>query len=161
MPSTNRPNTAPDGSARPLPERIAELDAERQALELRTSAHTMRQIAEIQGCSVSTAYTRVQRGFRRLAPIEEAETLRARENDLLDTRERILLEQLAEHNAGTTRLSVNELSTLDGALARIAERRARLNGLDLPVTQKIEMVSAFEQEIEQLTRELTEQENTS
>ncbi len=151
-----RPDAAPDRSNRPLPERIAELDAEREAIELRKTAHSLRQIADIQGCSVSTAHRRVHRGFRRLTPIEEAETLRARENDLLDTRERILLEQLAAHNAGTTRLSVNELSTLDGALARIAERRARLNGLDLPVTQKIEVVSQWEHEIEQLTRELTE-----
>ncbi len=90
-------DAAPDGTARPLPERIAELDAERQAIELRKTAHTLREIADIQGCSVSTARRRVNRGFRRLAPIEEAETLRARENDLLDTRERILLEQLAAH----------------------------------------------------------------
>ncbi len=148
-------DAAPDRSNRPLPERIAELDAERQAIELRKTAHTLREIADIQGCSVSTAHRRVNRGFRRLAPIEAAGTLRARENDLLDTRERILLEQLAAHAAGTTLLTVLQLSTLDSALARIAERRAKLNGLDRPVTQKIEVVSAWEQEIEQLTRELT------
>ncbi len=147
-------DAAPDGTGRPLPERIAELDAERQAIELRKTAHTLREIADIMGCSVSTAHRRVNRGFRRLAPIEEAETLRARENDLLDTRERILLEQLAAHSSGDQPLNVMQLSTLDGALARIAERRARLNGLDMPVTQKIEVVSAWEQEIEQLTQEL-------
>ncbi len=147
-------DAAPDGTGRPLPERIAELDAERQAIELRKTAHTLREIADIQGCSVSTAHRRVNRGFRRLAPIEEAETLRARENDLLDTRERILLEQLAAHSAGSKTLSVAELSTLDGALARIAERRARLNGLDLPVMQRVEVVSQWEREIEQLAREL-------
>ncbi len=147
-------DAAPDRSNRPLPERIAELDAERQAIELRKTAHTLREIADIQGCSVSTAHRRVNRGFRRLAPIEEAETLRARENDLLDTRERILLEQLAAHAAGTTLLTVLQLSTLDGALARIAERRAKLNGLDLPVAQKIEVVSQWEAEIEQLAQEL-------
>ncbi len=157
MPRTNRPDAAPDGSARPLPERIAELEAEREAIELRKVAHSFRAIADIQGCSVSTAHARVIRGWKRLAPIEEAESLRARENDLLDTRERILLEQLATHTTGDRPMSVAELSTLDGALARIAERRARLNGLDLPVTQKIEVVSQWEQEIEQLTRELTEQ----
>ncbi len=148
-------DAAPDGTGRPLPERIAELDAEREAIELRKTSHTLREIADIQGCSVSTAHRRVDRGFRRLAPIEEAGTLRARENDLLDTRERILLEQLAAHSSGDQPLNVMQLSTLDGALARIAERRARLNGLDVPVTQKIEVVSAWEQEIEQLTRELT------
>ncbi len=147
-------DAAPDGTGRPLPERIAELDAERQAIELRKTSHTLREIADIQGCSVSTAHRRVNRGFRRLAPIEEAETLRARENDLLDTRERILLEQLAAHAAGTTLLTVLQLSTLDGALARIAERRAKLHGLDLPVAQKIEVVTAWEQEIEQLAQEL-------
>ncbi len=71
-------DAAPDGTGRPLPERIAELDAERQAIELRKTAHTMREIADIMGCSVSTAHRRVARGFRRLAPIEEAEALRAR-----------------------------------------------------------------------------------
>ncbi len=147
-------DAAPDGTGRPLPERIAELDAEREAIELRKTSHTLREIADIQGCSVSTAHRRVNRGFRRLAPIEEVETLRARENDLLDTRERILLEQLAAHAAGTTLLTVLQLSTLDGALARIAERRAKLNGLDLPVVQKIEVVSQWEAEIEQLAQEL-------
>ncbi len=147
-------DAAPDGTGRPLPERIAELDAERQAIELRKTSHTLREIADIQGCSVSTAHRRVDRGFRRLAPIEAAETLRARENDLLDTRERILLEQLAAHSAGDQPLNVMQLSTLDGALARIAERRARLNGLDVPVVQKLEVVSQWEAEIEQLAREL-------
>ncbi len=61
-------DAAPDRSNRPLPERIAELDAERQAIELRKTAHTLREIADIQGCSVSTAHRRVNRGFRRLAP---------------------------------------------------------------------------------------------
>ncbi len=153
-------SVAPDGSNRPMLERLSELEDERRAIELSTAGYTIRQIADAMGCSVGAAHGRVKRGFQRLAPIQEAETLRARENDLMATRERILLEQLAAHSAGSKTLSVAELSTLDAALARIAERRARLNGLDLPVVQKIEVVSQWEQEIEQLTRELTEQDPT-
>ncbi len=148
------PGAAPDGSNRPLPERIAELEDERTAIELATAGHTLRQIADVMGCSVSTAFRRVDRGFKRLAPVQEAEVLRARQNDQLNARERALFERLAAHNAGTAPLSVADHATLDLALNRIAERSAKLNGLDLPVTQKIEVVSQWEQEIEQLTREL-------
>ncbi len=152
------PGRAPDGSNRPLPERIAELNAEREAIELVSAGHTERQIAEIQGCSNSTAHRRIVRGFARLAPVREAETRRAQQNDELDLRQQTLMRRLAAHNTGEAVLSVADHAQLDAALNRIAERRARLNGLDLPVTQKIEVVSAFEQEIEQLTRELTGEE---
>ncbi len=74
------PGAAPDGSNRPLPERIAELEDERTAIELATAGHTLRQIADVMGCSVSTAFRRVDRGFKRLAPVQEAEVLRARQN---------------------------------------------------------------------------------
>ncbi len=59
------PGAAPDGSNRPLPERIAELDAEREAIELATAGHSERQIADIQGCSASTAHRRLVRGYKR------------------------------------------------------------------------------------------------
>ncbi len=145
---------APDGSNRPLPERIAELEDERTAIELATAGHTLRQIAAVMGCSVSTAHRRVDRGFKRLAPVQEAEVLRARQNDQMDAQEQALLRRLAQHNTGEAVLSVTEHVQLDGAIVRLHKRRAELNGLDIPVTQKIEVVSAWEQEIEQLTREL-------
>ncbi len=68
---------APDGSNRPLPERIAELDAERTAIELATAGYTERQIADEMGCSNSTAHRRLVRGYQRLTPIRAAETRRA------------------------------------------------------------------------------------
>ncbi len=153
-----RPDAAPDRSNRPLPERIAELDAERQAIELRKTSHSLREIAAIQGCSVSTVHRRVHRGFRRLAPIEEAEALRARENDAMNTRERLLIAKLAADEDGTVPLSVTEYLSVNAAIDRIAALRIKMNGLEVPVTQKVEVVSAWEQEIQQLTRELTEQE---
>ncbi len=147
-------DAAPDGTGRPLPERIAELDAERQAIELRKTAHTMREIADIMGCSVSTAHRRVARGFRRLAPIEEAEALRARENDAMNTRERLLLAKIAAHEEGTSPLTVSEYMAVNAGIDRIVALRTKLNGLDLAVVQKIEVVSQWEQEIEQLAQEL-------
>ncbi len=156
----NSPGAAPDRSNRPLPERMAELDAEREAIELHGAGHTLRQISSLQGCSVSTAHARVQRGWKRLAPIQEAEVWRARQNDQMDAQEQALFRRLADHNTGVAVLSVTEHVALDGAIVRLHKRRAELNGLDVPVTQKIVVVSAFEQEIEQLTRELTEQDPT-
>ncbi len=145
---------APDGSNRPLPERIAELDNEREAIELHGAGHTLRQIAALQSCSVSTAHARVQRGWKRLAPIQEAEVWRARQNDQMDAQEQALLRRLADHNTGAASLTVTEHVALDGALVRLHKRRAELNGLDVPVTQKIEVVSQWEAEIEQLAQEL-------
>ncbi len=158
--SFTRPDAAPDGSNRPLPERIAELEAERRTIELRKTSHSLREIAQIMGCSVSTVHRRVHRGFRRLAPIEEAEALRARENDAMNTRERLLYAKLASDEDGTDPLTTSEYLAVNAAIDRIAALRIKLNGLEVPVTQKIEVVSQWEQEIEQLTRELTEQEPT-
>ncbi len=155
--SFTRPDAAPDGSNRPLPERMAELEAERQTIELRKTSHSLREIAQIMGCSVSTAHRRVHRGFRRLAPIEEAEALRARENDAMNTRERLLLARIAADEDGSSPLTTSEYLAVNAAIDRIAALRIRLNGLEVPVTQRVEVVSAWEQEIEQLTRELTEE----
>ncbi len=145
---------APDGSNRPLPERIAELDAERTAIELATAGYTERQIADEMGCSNSTAHRRLVRGYQRLTPIRAAETRRAQQNDEMDVRTQALMRRLAAHNTGEQPLSVADHAALDLALNRIAERRAKLNGLDLPVVQKIEVVSQWEAEIEQLAQEL-------
>ncbi len=79
---------------------------------------------------------------------------RARQNDQMDAQEQALLRRLADHNTGAASLTVTEHVALDGALVRLHKRRAELNGLDVPVTQKIEVVSQWEAEIEQLVQEL-------
>ena len=106
-------------SATPALIRLAEEQAE--ALRLRASGMTYRQIAEHQGVHESTAKRRVDSALA--ATVQEpADELRTLEAHRLD-----LLLQIAVSQAAN-----GKLVAIDRCLA-IMERRARLLGLDAPI----------------------------
>lgn len=117
-----------------LPERVAELEAEADALTLRLSGLSYRRIADQQGCSVSTAHDRVERALKAYVPQEDVDQLRKIEGERLEAAIGAVLAVMSDQRA-------TPLQVLDAArtLARLQERKAKLYGLDTPVTQKVEV----------------------
>lgn len=117
-----------------LPERVQELEAEADALTLRLSGLSYRRIADAQGCSVSTAHDRVDRALRAYVPQEDVDQLRKIEGERLEAAIGAVLRVLSHEQASAKQV-------LDAAttLARLQERKAKLYGLDTPVTQKVEV----------------------
>lgn len=117
-----------------LPERVQELEAEAHALTLRLSGLSYRRIADEQGCSVSTAHDRVDRALRAYVPQEDVDALRKIEGERLEATIGAVLRVMSDERAQPAQI-------LDAArtLARLQERKAKLYGLDTPVTQKVEV----------------------
>ncbi len=122
------------------PARAAELE---RAVAMRGAGRSYRQIAEIEGVSLSTAHSRVQRAL--LVTIREpAEVVRELELARLDALAVVAMAALAEfvpmRSRGNrvlhpvTRVEVRDwahnLAAVD-VLVRISERRAKLLGLDV------------------------------
>ena len=146
----------------------AHIDAD--AARLRAEGKTYRQIAEIQGCSVPTAFHRVERACKAV-PVEAVESLRTVEIERLDLLQRVALEQLVtdqpkiDHGRvvrdddGTPMIDqAAKLTALD-KLLKIAERRARLLGLDQPtrIAQEVTVFAAgseIDREVERLAQQL-------
>lgn len=117
-----------------LPERIVELEAEADALTLRLSGLSYRGIAETQGCSVSTAHDRVERALKAYVPQEDVDALRKIEGERLEAMIGAVLRVASDEHA-----SAKQLLDAAGVFARLQERKAKLYGLDTPVTQKVEV----------------------
>ena len=100
----------------------------KEAVELRIRGLDYADIAERQGCSVKTAWTRVQAGMRDTLELTKpaADQLRAEHNQRLG---RYL-------DALNTEALAGDLQAVDRAV-RILERLAKLNGLDAPAKQEI------------------------
>src|SRR5688572_29477121 len=113
-----------------LPERIQELEAEADALTLRLSGLSYRRIAEAQACSVSTAHDRVERALRAYVPQEDVDQLRKIEGERLEAAIGAVLRVLSHEQA-----SAKQVLDAAATLARLQERKAKLYGLDTPVTQ--------------------------
>jgi len=146
----------------------ANIDAD--AARLRAEGKTYRQIAEIQGCSAQTAWERVERACKAV-PVEAVESLRTVEVERLDLLQRVALEQLVtdqpkiDHGRvvrdddGTPMIDQQaKLNALD-KLIKIAERRARLLGLDQPtrIAQEVTVFAAgseIDREVERLAQQL-------
>lgn len=136
---------------RPLEVQIADHEAMREALELRLAGLPYREIAERQGCTVGTAHGRVRRALAALVPADKAEELREVENERLNLAVNQCLEVIAraQDNPDAVLAAV-------GRLTKVSERIAKLNGLDIPVVQKVEVttVDNLDEQIEQLMEEL-------
>jgi DNA-binding Lrp family transcriptional regulator len=117
-----------------LPERVQELEAEADALTLRLSGLSYRRIADEQGCSVSAAHDRVQRALNAYVPQEDVDALRKIEGERLEAAIGAVLRVLS-HEQATGKQILDAAATL----ARLQERKAKLYGLDTPVTQKLEV----------------------
>lgn len=116
-------------------ERIKRLEAKKQALSLRASGATYRQIAETLDISVGVAHNYVQNALKDVQQEidKEADMLRALEVERLDQMLLALAPMLrANQREGRTA----NLGAIDRAL-KIMERRAKLLGLDAPVRQEV------------------------
>lgn len=119
-----------------LPERVQELEAEADALTLRLSGLSYRRIADTQGCSVSTAHDRVERALRAYVPQEDVDQLRKIEGERLEAAIGAVLRVLSSEHARAA-----DVLAAAGTLARLQERKAKLYGLDTPVTQRVEVTT--------------------
>jgi len=117
----------------------AELDA--QAARLRSRGLTYRQIAQAQGVSAPTAHDRVRRAIAAV-PVEAVTELREIELHRLD----MLLEKVMEKATSDDK---GFLFAVDRALA-IADRRAKLLGLDAPQRHEVITLDAITAEIQKL-----------
>lgn len=118
MTTTNTPNAGQHT------DRLTAAERRRQALDLRRTGASFRQIAEAIGCSVSIAHRYVATEIDKLnrESREDAESIRTLELERLDRM------TFALWNAATAR---GNLGAIDRML-KVMERRARLLGLDAP-----------------------------
>ena len=102
------------------------------ALALRRRTFTYRRIASEMGISEASAYTYVKDAYAELNRVqnESAEALREQELDKLDELEQRLSDLLPDAEA-------DAVTKLTGQLLRIAERRAKLLGLDAPTRTQV------------------------
>jgi hypothetical protein len=159
---------------RPTAPRVDAAERDAQALELRAAGLSFRQIGRQLDCGTTTAYKRVTRGLDRMLQ-EPADRVRALELHRLDQLQAAAVEVVgARHvlvQGGRPVLDpqsghpyVDHAPTLASiaALLRIAERRARLLGLDAPakvdaqVRGEVYSLSAIDAELARLHAELAD-----
>ncbi|MFG7161943.1 hypothetical protein ACGYU5_15205 [Burkholderia pseudomallei] len=125
------------------PKRLASLEREAQAVELRKRGATYRQIGLALGISGKSAYNLIQRAFAKLEKQSATGSgpLRALEIERLDAMRNGLWDK-------ATQGDVNAVA----ACLKISERLAKLTGLDQPV--QVETKARVEQQLsdEQLLR---------
>jgi len=112
---------------------IEQQDARREALDLRRAGHSYRTIARMQGVAVSTAHARVTEALTAYLPRETVEDARRVELDRLDTATEHTLTIMTGSDDDELRLKAVD------RLVRLAERRAKLLGLDAPTNARIEV----------------------
>jgi hypothetical protein len=146
----NATHTVHDGSGRFL--RTAEQKrADQRACELRSASLSYAQIGELLGVSRSTACDMVRRGIADV-PTERAEQTRALELEKLDRLERRALEVLdtdhvrVEHGRiilhdGKPLVDYRPTLHAIATLVRVAERRAKLLGLDAPARHAVDVIT--------------------
>jgi len=114
-----------------------------QALELRISGHTYRDIADQMQCADSTAYELVQSALREI-PAQNVEILRTEHDAMI----RLLLSKLKP------RIDKGEPRAIEVA-TKLLERLAKLWGLDAPTRQIMQVIT--EEAVDRAIRELEEQ----
>ena len=138
--------------------------AEAEAAALRRDGYTFRQIAEAQGCALSTAHERVQKAIAAV-PVEAVNAIRATELERLDAMLRIAWKQATtdqpkvDHGRVVYDDSTGEpvidhaakLNALDRLLRISAERRRLIPNLEAPRTASVTVYS--EDTIDAMIRE--------
>lgn len=116
------------GKSRTSPVNIVAKDRQRTALELRTAGWNFRRIAAELGVSVGAAHKAVDTAFQQLRQDakESTETLVAVETERLDTALAAIWPQV----------EAGDLPAID-RLVKLADRRARLLGLDAPTRHEL------------------------
>lgn len=136
-------------------QRVEDLRLEAEALEMKLAGLTYRGIADAQGCHPSTAHERVTRAMARLVPVESAEQMRTVETERLEAVGRRVLQAIAgtaqvDGDGNVLQVDVDGLSKAVTAYVRVVDRKAKLNGLDLPVKHTVTVTSELDAEIEGL-----------
>jgi hypothetical protein len=157
--------------ARPTAPRVDAAERDAAALDLRAAGLSIRQVARELGCSSTTAHRRVVRGLDRTLrepadrvralELHRLDQLQARATTVLGARHvvmqggRVVVDQQGQpypdHGPALAAIA---------ALLRIAERRAKLLGLDAPTSAKVDVsgevysLSAIDTELARLHREL-------
>jgi hypothetical protein len=160
--------------ARPTAQRVDAAERDAAALELRAVGLSFREVGRQLGCSSTTAHRRVVRGLDRTLR-EPADRVRALELHRLDQlqaaatatlRTRHVLVQggrvVLDPASGNPYVDHGPTLAAIAALLRIAERRAKLLGLDAParvdaqVRGEIYSLSAIDTELARLHAELAD-----
>lgn len=150
--------------SRTVPMRAADLELEREALDLKLNGASYRAIADHQQCSVSTAHDRVDRALASLVPVETAERVRQQETERYEAVQARVLAALGAHtqprqdDAGRdVPPDPDSVAKLVASFVRVADRKAKLLGLDLPVTQHLKVSSSdLDAEVQALVDELAQ-----
>lgn len=159
--NTEDPNgpSAPGKGGRSIEAALVDAKHDAEALELRRDGMPYRRIAELQGCSTSTAFERVERALRAHVPRESVAEYRKlsaeRLEALIGEAARIAADRY-EHDADTRLAAM-------GTVVRLEGRLSALIGADVPVekTVRVRRVSDLDARIEDLLGQLgapTEQE---
>src|SRR3954462_829872 len=130
-------------------ERIGQVDAEKEALELRLKHWSYPDIADIQGVSIPTVRARIERAIQYRLPQETRRQMRQMEGTRLDRHQP--LNQLIIDSASTT---MSEKQKAVEVMLRVMDRRARLFGLDAPAKLDVQYSSTMDNEIELLMNQL-------
>lgn len=147
-------------SANLLERTIDDAENDAKAARLRAQRKTYPEIAEIMGCSLSTAYNRVWRAIRS-APVEDGQALRDAELAHLDVLAAKAWEVLvSEHPLVSNGKRFDDLRDAAPVLAAIrelrqlSESRRKLLGLDAPVKHDVKVSDGLDADIERLVAEL-------
>ena len=174
MTDRNERIKARDGRGRNI-RTLTDANNDLEAAEMRSRSMTLRQIADAQGCSVSTAGARVQRGLA-LVPSEDVKERKRLDLDQLDRIEAHLLgvmerdhikvdhgKVIRDDETGNRILDDGPGVTAAGALLRVQERRSRLMGMDAPTRATVQVITEdlVDEEISRLESQLAERENRS
>lgn len=124
-----------------------------EAMEMRKSLLSYREIARALGVNVKTAYNYVQDAIAELMPREDVEEVRDLEADRLDTLERAVIEIL-----GHPDVRVADRLTAVTRAQGLMERRAKLLGLDMPtqvnVSGEVTVETTTDRELRSLVEEM-------
>jgi len=132
---------SPAAIARYEREKAENRERQRQALELRQSGHTYRQIAEIQGTSARSAMLRCKKAVKKDIPPELVETVRDIELSRLDiiTQMNLILMQKA-YEAG----DVDNFCKLQDRVHAVHDRRKKMIPIEAPTKLVIDQTTTMQ-----------------
>lgn len=131
-------------------EKAEQMNARREAVELRKNGLSFRKIAEAQGCTVRTATKRYERGLKEYVPAELVESARAIELDRFDALTQINIALLAKaFEAG----DIDSVCKLQDKILAVHDRRANL--IPIKVPQRLVVDATVETKTDQ-DRELSD-----
>lgn len=141
---------------RPTVMRREDVRLEAEALDLRLQGMSYRTIGAAQGCHPSTAHDRVDRALASLVPVETAEAVRQVEAERYEAVQGRVLAALGRVTAADD-VDPDSVAKLAAAFVRVADRKAKLLGLDVPVTQHLKVSSTdLDAEVQALVDELAQ-----